>query len=145
MGVRDDLGPERLAVTREHGVGVLRNLVRDQRRVHPAHDHRHASGAVLGCDLVRPAGRERLDGDRHEVGRLVVVDPVNPVVEELDVHAGWRQAGQERELEGLHPGRVDEGRAVREAPEGGLDERDSHAPAPASAPPSCRHGGVAFP
>ena len=143
MGVGDDLRPERLGVAGEDGVGVLRDLVRDQGRVHPAHHHRDAPGAVLGGDLVRTAGRERLDGDRHEVGRLVVVDSVDPVVEELDVHAGGRQAGQERELEGLHPGCVDEGRAVREAPEGGLDERDSHAPAPLSAPPSCRHGGVA--
>lgn len=131
--VRDHLGPERLGVAREDRVGVAGDLVGDQRRVHAPHHDRDAPGPVLRGDLVRAAGGEGLHGDRDEIGRLVVVDPVDAVVEELDVDPGRRQAGQDAELERLHPGLVDERRAVGQTTQRGLDECDPHAPPPAMA------------
>jgi hypothetical protein len=124
--VAHHLRPHGLRVAGHQRVGVLGDLLGQQRGVHPAHDHGDAALAVGGGDLVGAPGGEGLDGDRDEVGRGVGVERVDAVVEQGEVDAVRRQPGQQAERERLHARLVDEALVMRRAAQRRLDERDVH-------------------
>ena len=126
--VGHDLRPERLGVARKNRVRVLGDLVGDERRVHPAHHDRHPPRPVLGGDLVGATRRKRLDVDGDQVGRLVVVDLVDAVVDQPAVDAWRGQPGQDAEGQRLHARLIDEPLAVVQAAERRLDEGYLHGP-----------------
>ena len=133
-GVLDHLPPDSLGVPGHEGVAVLRHLVGDEGRVHPAHDDPHAAPPVLRGDLVGPAGRERLDCQRDQVDGVVVGDCLAAVVVQHDLDVEWGEAREDAELQGLHAPRVAVG-AGGQPPQVGLDERDLHAGSPPKASP----------
>ena len=120
------LWPERLAVACEDSVRVLGYLVGDECRVHPAHHHRHPARAKFGGDLIGAARGECLDIDGNQIGRLVVVDFIDAVVEQPTIDARRSQSGQDPEGERLHARLVDEPFAVIQAAERRLDEGHQH-------------------
>ena len=123
--VLDHLVPERFGVAQINRIGVLQALLRQQRGMESAQDHRHAAQPVLGGDLVGPASRVDLDGDGHQVGRLVVRYRLDPVVHQRTFDLGRRQTRQDAQLQRLHAAFVDV-QTVLQPSDVRLDEGDLH-------------------
>jgi hypothetical protein len=105
--VLEQAAPHALRVPRDDGVRVLERLVGQMRRMIAAHDDLPAAAPELGGDRVRAARGVRLDGDRHEVGRRVVVDQLEPVVEQFALVRRRREPGEHGDRQGLHLPRAD--------------------------------------
>ncbi len=97
-GVGQDLVPEELGVALVNGVGVPGHLLWEQGGVHSSHHHRYTPTAVLSADFVGSPRRECLHGDTYQVGRLLVVDHVEPVVVHLHVNARRSQRRDHSQL-----------------------------------------------
>ncbi len=94
-----------------------------------SHHHRHTSLPVLGADLVGAPRGERLHRDADEIGWIVVVDLLEPVVVHLHVDTRWGECGDHSEGEWLHPPTFVV-LPVGEPAKRRLDECDLHQPAP---------------
>jgi hypothetical protein len=126
--VVEHLAPQRLRLPHDHGVGVPRDLLRAETRVESAHHHRHAAPAVFRGDLVRALRGVGLDGEGHEVRRLVERDLLHPVVVEAHLDVLGSEAGDEGGRQRLHLPGPD----VRLAPapaDAGMHEGEPHAAA----------------
>ncbi len=100
-------------------------LVRQERDVVAAHDHRYAARPKLPSDLVRAQCRERLDAKGHQVGRVVEGNLLDAVVVEAHLDVGRRQSGEQRHRQRLHLPGADVGRVFLAA-DRRIDQSDTH-------------------
>ncbi len=119
-GVRDDRLPDAPGIADDERAAVLRDLVRQQGCVIPAHEHGHTAAAVVRGDLVGAPGGVGLDGHGDEVEIEIEGHWRQPLVVERKPHRHRGACGQQREDDRLH--RI----AGAEVAEIGADEGDAH-------------------
>jgi len=85
LGIGDNLRPNLVSLTHHDGIGVKETLLRHDRGVHPAQDHRHMPLPVMIGDLIGTVDPEDLEGDPHEIGSVVEMDLLDPLILDGDV------------------------------------------------------------